>query len=473
MNDDLTRIEPDSTPAHRPASETRIGRLSDGAGDRNGDDAAAASGTLPLELGYLLRERFELVSVIGIGGTGVVYKALDHLNREFEDRDPYVAIKVLHERLKHHPNAFSTLQREVRKSQQLAHENIIGVHSFDRDGSVLYMTMELLDGQSLRDLIESNRQGLSPAEAVPMIRGMARALAYAHESGIVHSDFKPGNVFRTEQERIKVLDFGISRGAVAETPDEKPPKTLVGMTPAYASPQMLAGERPHPSDDVFALAIVAQELLTGRHPFSGGTADKTVLSERRIRLHPDLSWSQKRALRQAFSPDRESRQQNAGEFLRQFDGSAVLRAAVRTGIAAAAVVAVIAFAATRGADPRPAVPFDELPPETQSQFEAVLAEGETALRFGDSGINDAYFYFAEAYDLHPGNPRAIVGLETVAGRFLSSIRTADIQTQRDVFGLLYCQNYLRGYAPVTRSCKDLLGAECEAIASGCTSRPAD
>jgi len=91
--------------------------------------------------------------MIGEGGMGVVYRAVDRLHKEMQDRDPYVAIKILNANLKSHPSALIALQRETRKAQLLAHENIINVHSFDRDGSIVYMTMELLDGQSLRALV--------------------------------------------------------------------------------------------------------------------------------------------------------------------------------------------------------------------------------------------------------------------------------------------------------------------------------
>lgn len=86
------------------------------------------------------------------GSTRVVYRAVDRLHREMQDRDPYVAIKILNANLKRHPSALIALQRETRKARLLAHENIINVHSFDRDGSVVYMTMERLDGKSLRSI---------------------------------------------------------------------------------------------------------------------------------------------------------------------------------------------------------------------------------------------------------------------------------------------------------------------------------
>ena len=84
---------------------------------------------------------------------GVVYRAVDRLHKEMEDRDPHVAIKILSAKFKRHPDALIALQRETRKAQILAHENIVNVHTFDRDGSIVYMTMELLDGKSLRTIV--------------------------------------------------------------------------------------------------------------------------------------------------------------------------------------------------------------------------------------------------------------------------------------------------------------------------------
>ncbi|HWN37109.1 MAG TPA: serine/threonine-protein kinase, partial [Gammaproteobacteria bacterium] len=165
-----------------------------------------------LHVGSVVRGRFELESMIGEGGMGVVYRAVDRLHKEMQDRDPYVAIKILNANLTCHPSALIALQRETRKAQLLAHENIINVHSFDRDGSLVYMTMELLDGKSLRSIVaEAESQGVPADEAVPMIRSMAKALAYAHDNDIVHSDFKPANVFLTCKKQIKVLDFGLAR----------------------------------------------------------------------------------------------------------------------------------------------------------------------------------------------------------------------------------------------------------------------
>lgn len=478
--DDLTRFEPVAEPP-RAVTGASI--------PQNGPDAILSAQSHPVEdgeddrirVGALVRGRFELESMIGHGSTGTVYKALDRLHREMQDRDPYVAIKILGEEFRRHPKALITLQRETRKAQALTHPNIVNVHNFDRDGSVVYMTMELLDGETLRNVIDENaRGGLAPEQAVPMIRSMASALAYAHENGIVHSDFKPGNVFLTLKKQIKVLDFGVARAvapdaatggarAAADVPE------VTGMTPAYASLEMLEGQDPTPADDVFALATVAYELLTGRHPFDSCPPDEFRLARMRSSLPSGLSGPQARALRRAFSARRESRHANAGEFLKEFDGSGFVKPVAQAGTATGIVSLIaVAFVWGPGAGVQPEVAFEDLPPQVQQRFEDAVREGETALGFGNAALNDAFHYFSQAHALHPGNPRAVAGLEAVADGFLASLPDADAAIRDAAFELLYCQDHLRRYAPIGAACRDLLGAErCATIAASCPSLVAD
>ncbi len=136
-----------------------------------------------------------------------------------------MAIKVLSEDFQQHPESWIALQREARKSQQLAHPNIITVYDFDRDGGTVFMTMELLEGEPLTAVLKRIQgSGLPFKKAWPLIEGMARALAYAHQRGIVHSYFKPGNVFITRENVVKVLDFGIARAI--KRPGQQEDKTL-------------------------------------------------------------------------------------------------------------------------------------------------------------------------------------------------------------------------------------------------------
>lgn len=317
--DDATRIAiPQITP-----DRTRI-RQPDGK-----DRPLGNQGSPSIEataLGHeVLKGRFVLEEVLGAGGMGVVYKAKDLLKVEAKDRDPYVAIKVLSDEFKSHPEAFIALQRESRKSQRIAHPNIVNVHDFDRDGDTVFMTMEYMEGTPLDKLINQYKAtGLPTDDAWAIIEGMALALSHAHGENIVHSDFKPGNVFITNKGAAKVFDFGISRAvAVAEHARENPEDktlfdagTLGALTPAYASPEMLQGKEPDVRDDIFALGCVAYETLTGVHPYGRVPADEAAqqgLKPRRIAGIKKHQWN---AIAKALALRREDRCASVEEFLR-------------------------------------------------------------------------------------------------------------------------------------------------------------
>lgn len=223
--------------------------------------------------GTILKERFVLEEVIGRGGMGTIYRARDLRKQEAQDRHPYVAVKVLNEDFRKHPEALKALQRESRKAQALAHPNVASVFDFDRDGPLVFLVMELLEGVSLDQFIKS-RVGhpLPQHEALRIVRALSAALAHAHQKELVHADFKPANAFRTEDGSIKVLDFGIARAIGRRTQEVDltmfDPATLGALTPCYASPEMLVGDPPDPRDDVYALACVSYELFCSRHPFN-------------------------------------------------------------------------------------------------------------------------------------------------------------------------------------------------------------
>jgi len=259
----------------------------------------------------VLKERFILERVLGSGGMGVVYKAKDLLKVEAQDRDPYVAIKVLSDEFKAHPKAFISLQRESRKSQRIAHPNIVNVFDFDRDGDTVFMTMEYLDGNSLDQLIRQYKAtGLPTDDVWDIINGLTAALSHAHAENIIHSDFKPGNIFVTQKGATKVFDFGIARAvAKVEQQDESPEDKTVfdagnlgALTPAYASLEMLDIR-----DDLYALGCVAYELFTGEHPYRrlpANEAEKQGLTAKRINNIKKFQWL---AIKKAIAFRREDR----------------------------------------------------------------------------------------------------------------------------------------------------------------------
>ncbi len=265
--------------------------------------------------GTVLKNRFELLEVIGAGGMGTVYKALDRRDIELGN-SAFIAVKVLNSEYRSDPDVLKALHSEARKTQQLAHPNIITVYDFDRDQDVVFMTMEFMQGVPLNKVIEANPDGLPVEQALPIIEQMGEALAYAHSKLVIHSDFKPANVFIDRNDRIKVLDFGIARIAdIARAPGFDA-GVLGGMTPAYASLEMLQGKPPDVRDDIYALACVAYELLTGRHPYERESAQQAKSRNMRPLPVASLNRRQWTALDKALRFDRESRTGSVRELLR-------------------------------------------------------------------------------------------------------------------------------------------------------------
>jgi len=263
--------------------------------------------------GVTLKDRFVLLEKLGQGGMGVVFKAKDLLKVEAQDKDPYVAIKVLTDAFKKYSGSFIALQREASKAQRLAHPNIATVYDFDRDSNTVFMTMEYLQGKPLNQLIkEIAKKPLKLDHALHIIEELCSGLAYAHEKMLIHSDFKPGNCFLLNDGHVKLLDFGIAR-ASTQTDEEREntmfdPAKLSAVTPAYATPEMFAGMNPDPRDDIYGLACVAYQLLAGgKHPYNKVASPK--IKELGIKPKPikGLNRRQQKTLMKALTVVREDR----------------------------------------------------------------------------------------------------------------------------------------------------------------------
>lgn len=270
-----------------------------------------------------LKNRFVLERVLGAGGMGVVYKAKDLLKVEAHDRDPWVAIKVLGEEFKSHPEAFIALQRESRKTQRIAHPNIVNVYDFDKDRDTVFMTMEFLEGTPLDKMIKKYRtHGLPMEDVWQILGGLCAALSYAHEQNIIHSDLKPGNIFVTHQGVTKVFDFGIARAvAKAEQGDNAEEDRTIfdagnlgALTPAYASLEMLEGDTPDVRDDIYALGCIAYELFTGEHPFKRKNAQEALRKNLKAERIEGITKHQWRVIESALAFERENRIATVKEF---------------------------------------------------------------------------------------------------------------------------------------------------------------
>lgn len=278
--------------------------------------------------GMVLRDRFILQRMLGAGGMSKVFLALD---RELEDSNPYVAIKVLGDTFKDHPLALTSLRREVNNSRQLNHPNIVGVYHFDRDDDIVFMVMEYMKGEPLDEFLRNHREGLPWDQAWHIIRGCGEALAYMHEHGVVHSDFKPGNVFLTENNEVKVLDLGIARtldeAMATRNTTRFEGDAPLALTPQYASCEMFEGQSPDRRDDIYALGCVAYLLLTGRHPFDGARAIDARSNGLVAERPPGLRQVQWQALQQCLLHRRRERTPSAGQFLASFGPATSSRSA--------------------------------------------------------------------------------------------------------------------------------------------------
>jgi serine/threonine protein kinase len=286
----------------------------------------------------VLADRYEMTEEIGRGGFGMVWKARQ-LNM---DRD--VAIKILPPKFMAIPDVVERFKREARLASRLRHPNTITVHDYGKHENLLFIVMELLEGQDLADLLMGDPK--VPVERIIHIaKQVLRSLDEAHSHGIVHRDLKPENIYLTklgaETDYVKVLDFGIAKLAMPElqgkSGDELRKLTMSGSTvgtPTYMSPEQAAGEQVDAQTDVYALAIIIWEMASGRPPFKDDNPVKVMRSHlfEKIPSFPDETLQGTKfesIVRRALEKDKEERYESAMEFFEELDRDvAVLMEAV-------------------------------------------------------------------------------------------------------------------------------------------------
>jgi serine/threonine-protein kinase len=207
--------------------------------------------------------RYEILSELGRGAMGVVYKARDPMLERL------VAIKTVNMALEEDGAAFyeARFQQEGRAAGGLNHPNIVTIHDIGKKGDIAYMAMEFLDGVELRSMLAPGKP-LEPAHAVSIAGQVAEGLAYAHQRGVVHRDIKPPNIMVDANGGIKITDFGIARMRNSQV------QTQTGMamgSPKYMSPEQVLGQRADHRSDIFSLGIILYEMLAGAAPFGGET----------------------------------------------------------------------------------------------------------------------------------------------------------------------------------------------------------
>jgi Tol biopolymer transport system component len=311
--------------------------------------AAAAGEAVTLVSGTKLGP-YEIVSPLGAGGMGEVYRARDtRLGRD-------VAIKVLPQHLSANPEVRARFEREAKTVSALHHPNICTLFDVGREGETDYLVMELVEGETLSQRL--TRGPLAPAEVLKLGAQIADALDRAHRAGVIHRDLKPGNVMVTKN-GAKLMDFGLARAtglagpasgvtvlAMTQSPTMAAPLTAEGTivgTFQYMSPEQLEGKESDARSDLWALGCVLYEMTTGKRAFDGASQASLIGAIMHTEpapmtaLAPMSPPALERVVRQCLAKDPDERWQSAGDVRRELEWIATGSASV-SGVAAAATV---------------------------------------------------------------------------------------------------------------------------------------
>lgn len=235
--------------------------------DANAGDAMSAERTAIINsLSEAAKNRYDMIEELGRGAMGIVYKARDN---ELEE---VVALKILPDNLVRNPEALRRFRQEARSARRLSHPNIVRIHDIGEERGRKYISMEFVKGSDLKLKLRRNQRKPLPFEqALRHSTEIAEAMAYAHSISIVHRDIKPANLMLTEEDRIKVTDFGIAK--IMEQTGGATDATMAGAiigTPLYMSPEQVQGREVDHRADIYSMGVVFYEMANGRPPFTEG-----------------------------------------------------------------------------------------------------------------------------------------------------------------------------------------------------------
>ena len=271
-------------------------------------------GALLLQPGILLANRYQIIQMLGEGGMGAVYKANDI------ELDRVIALKVIRPELASNPEILQRFKQELILARQVTDRNVIRIFDLGEANGIRFITMEYVEGESLYHILR--RQGKVPInEAVEIMRQMLSGLQAAHREGVIHRDFKPGNIMRDSQGRIVVMDFGLARSLEGDGMTRT--GTMMG-TMEYMSPEQAQAKELDARSDIFTVGLICYELLTGKMPYHADSVVASLSSEcrsgRRLlpigtRAFPPVSELVSRCLER----DPADRWQSAQEILDRID----------------------------------------------------------------------------------------------------------------------------------------------------------
>jgi serine/threonine protein kinase len=281
------------------------------------DSAPDASTSPGVEIGSVLRNRYVLEERLGRGGIGTVFKALDRYRCDLPEADRRVAIKFLNKRMDG-ARSLPALRREFFCAQALSHPNIVKVYELDLDGEAAFFSMELLEGELLSDLTQRpGASAMSRASAWTVIDQVGAALAHAHSRNVAHGDLKPQNIMMTKSGEVRLLDFGASSALLPQIPGADATYGIgaTTLTPAYACCELLEGQLPDPRDDLYALACLSYELLSGKHPFERRRSSDARDRGMRATRPPGLKRRQWETLRKGLAWNRQDRSMTVADWI--------------------------------------------------------------------------------------------------------------------------------------------------------------
>src|SRR5437899_2704538 len=264
-----------------------------------------------LEPGAVLAQRYEILQILGEGGMGAVYKAMDReLSRP-------VALKVIRPDLAGNQAILDRFKQELLLAREVTHKNVIRIYDLGEAEGVKFITMEYVEGEDLRTLIHEKTK-LAPEEAVEIMQQVCRALEAAHSVGIIHRDLKPQNIMRDKFGRILVMDFGLARTLEGDGMTQT--GALVG-TMDYMSPEQALGKELDQRSDLFALGLIFYELLTGKMPYKADSVVASLLKRTQERAAPvsshdaTIPQALSNIVGKSMEPDVKLRYQTAAEIL--------------------------------------------------------------------------------------------------------------------------------------------------------------
>jgi serine/threonine protein kinase len=241
------------------------------------DDAADACFTCgralgALTQGSLIANRYEVLSPLGRGGMGMVYKAHDRM------LDEPVAIKVLRAEFAKTPEMAQRFRHEIKLARKVTHRNVCRIHEYGEDGGVRYISMEYVEGEDLKQLIRERGGSLGAEDAFELAVQIAKGLQAIHDVGIIHRDLKTSNIMRDNRGYVRLMDFGIAKVTGSDRSSGSGLTTtgqIMG-TPEYMSPEQCLGGKLDHRSDIYALGILVYEMFTGQVPFRGDTPVATL-----------------------------------------------------------------------------------------------------------------------------------------------------------------------------------------------------